>query len=549
MDNLEKTLHQIQDTEKISLETAIEIPRDFDFNEEFQQAFDLLEHSKNHVIITGKAGTGKSTLLEYFRQKTQKNIVVLAPTGVAAIKVSGQTIHSFFKLPPKFIHKDVVNRLRNREVMETLETLVIDEASMVRADLLDGIDYALRINRNNLDEPFGGVQVILFADLFQLSPVVDRDISDMMFKLYRTPYFFSAEVFNEINVEYFELNKIYRQKNPEFIKLLNKIRVKDIKTEDLFKLNQRLNREIGYGAQGIITLTATNRHANSINQHCLDKIASEEFTFRANTWGDFDEKNSPAEAVLKLKRKAQVMMIKNDPEKRWVNGTLGEIAGVTERSIQVDIRGEIIEVPRVSWEKIEYNYNREAERIEEKIVGTFEQYPIKLAWAITIHKSQGQTFDHVIIDLEQGAFSHGQVYVALSRCTSLEGIILKQPVNYDDIIFDARIYEFYKNFYPHTKNFGVGVHTPRLPTSMFPIEQIKKRQPLAAPEKNLIQREFKAGERIRLKFDLKWEGFVVEVLNPAKKDAPHYVIKLDGYPEMRRVYNSELIPAKIKRNL
>jgi len=430
-----------QKVEKIVLETKTEIPDDFEFNEEFQHAFNLMENTKEHIFITGKAGTGKSTLLQYFRVKTKKSIVVLAPTGVAAIKIRGQTIHSFFKFPPRFIQKDHIRRLRTRELLKKIDTIIIDEMSMLRADLLDGIDYALRINREQHDFPFGGVQIILFGDLFQLPPVVDRDIRGVMQKLYKSCYFFSANIIKGIKLKYVELHKIYRQKDENFIRLLNKIRVKQVDENDLKYLNERVNPSVTHES-GIVTLTTTNSDANTINENCLAKITYKEFKYNAHICGKFDETSYPAEVCLMLKKGAQVMLIKNDRDKRWVNGTIAEIADLSEAHIEVRIEDNIYKVPKVSWEKIEYIYNPVEEKIEEKVIGSFEQYPLKLAWAITIHKSQGQTFKNLIIDMGFGAFTHGQTYVALSRCTSLEGIVLKRPIIYSDIIFDNRIYEF-----------------------------------------------------------------------------------------------------------
>ncbi|MCQ9208029.1 MAG: DEAD/DEAH box helicase [Omnitrophica bacterium] len=434
-----------QKVEKIVLETKTEIPDDFEFNEEFQRAFNLMENTKEHIFITGKAGTGKSTLLQYFRTETKKSIAVLAPTGVAAIKIRGQTIHSFFKFPPRFIQKDHIRRLRNKELLQKIDTIIIDEMSMLRADLLDGIDYALRINRGQHDLPFGGVQIILFGDLFQLPPVVDRDIRGVIQKLYKSPYFFSANVIKEINLKYVELHKIYRQKDENFIRLLNKIRVKQVDESDLKYLNERVNPNVTHES-GVVTLTTTNSDANTINESCLAKITHKEFRYNAHICGKFDETSYPAEVCLTLKKGAQVILIKNDRDKRWVNGTIAEIADLSETHIEVRIEDNICKVPKVSWEKIEYIYNPIEEKIKEKVIGSFEQYPIKLAWAITIHKSQGQTFKDIIIDMGYGAFTHGQTYVALSRCTSLEGIILKRAIIYSDIIFDNRVYEFSNSY-------------------------------------------------------------------------------------------------------
>ena len=430
---------------KINLETSTEIPANFDFNEEFQQAFDAIEHTKNSIFITGKAGTGKSTLLEYFRKNTKKNIIVLAPTGVAAIKARGQTIHSFFKFPPRLIQKDHIKRLHNKKLLEKLDTIVIDECSMIRADLLDGIDYALRMNRKEHKKPFGGVQIILFGDLFQLPPVVERDIRHLMNHLYASPYFFSANVVTKIAIKYIELHKIYRQKEESFISLLNKIRTQEASEDDLKHLNRQVSTEIAQESD-TITLTTTNADANTLNETRLLRILNREFKYHADIHGKFDARSYPVEEIIRLKKGAQVMLVKNDTSKRWTNGTIAEIAELSDSSMNIRIDNDIYDVPKVSWDKIQYIYNEAEQKIEEKVIGSFQQYPVKLAWAITIHKSQGQTFKNVIIDMGYGAFAHGQTYVALSRCTSLKGLILKKPLIFSDIIFDSCVYQFHESF-------------------------------------------------------------------------------------------------------
>lgn len=424
-----------------------ELPEDLDFNDEFKTAFDLMENSNDSIFITGKAGTGKSTLLKYFKANTKKKIVILAPTGVAAINVGGQTIHSFFKFPPSIIQKDTIRRLRNSRLIEKLDMVIIDEVSMVRSDLMDGIDYALRINRDDLKKPFGGVQMVLFGDLFQLCPVVEKEAKELLDERYSSPYFFSAKAFHNFSIKYIELSKIYRQSDSKFVNLLNRLRNKEHTEEDLDLLNERVRKDATTAnSDTTIILTTTNSLASAINQDRLSKLPGKEYAYEAVISGKFDESAYPTETSLRLKKEAQTILIKNDPAKQWVNGTLAKITSLSKDSIKVDINGSECEVSRVKWQKIEYSYNKEKDKIEENIVGVFEQYPIKLAWAITIHKSQGQTFDKVVLDLGHGAFTHGQVYVALSRCTCLEGITLKRPVIHSDIIFDRRIYEFRDKF-------------------------------------------------------------------------------------------------------
>ncbi|MCX5679590.1 MAG: AAA family ATPase [Candidatus Omnitrophica bacterium] len=430
---------------KVAVKDAL--PANLEINSEFNAAFGLMENTKDCIFITGKAGTGKSTLLKYFKAKTKKKIVILAPTGVAAINVGGQTIHSFFKFPPKIIQKDAIRRLHNQNLVEQLDVVVIDEVSMVRADLMDGIDHALRINRGEMKKPFGGVQMIFFGDLFQLCPVVDKEAKELLAERYPTPYFFSAKAFGDADIKYIELSKIYRQKDGKFVSLLNRLRNKEHTEEDLKMLNGRVRKHsVDTAKDATVILTTTNSLAGEINQDRLAKLSGKEFIYEATITGKFDETACSTAVSLKLKIGAQVILIKNDPGKQWVNGTLGRVAALTDDSIKVDIDGAICEVPMVKWQKIEYSYNEDEDKIEDETVGTFEQYPIKLAWAITIHKSQGQTFNKVVLDLGRGAFTHGQVYVALSRCTRLEGIQLKRPVVHSDIIFDRRIYEFKDRF-------------------------------------------------------------------------------------------------------
>ncbi|MDD5584877.1 MAG: AAA family ATPase [Candidatus Omnitrophica bacterium] len=422
---------------------ANSLPENLELNVEFLGAFDLLENTRDPVFVSGKAGTGKSTLLKYFRKNTLKNVVVLAPTGVAAINVSGQTIHSFFGLPPRLIQKDNIHRRRNNKVIKNLDMVIIDEVSMVRADLMDGIDYALRLNRNEMEKPFGGVQMVFFGDLFQLPPVVESDAAVILAQSYESPYFFNAKVFQELKLRYIELSKIYRQSDAKFINILNQIRCKEHTEEELEVLNERVTKKVPQNLSHCVILTTTNHRANVINEQRLENLNTEELDYEAVTTGAFDASAYPTESRLRLKRGAQIILIKNDPEKRWVNGTIAEISAVFPEHIEVLIGSNVHEVTRVTWEKIQYEYNEAEAKIEEEVIGTFEQYPIKLAWAITIHKSQGQTFDNVIIDLGPwGAFTHGQVYVALSRCRTLEGIILKRQVYESDIIFDERIYKF-----------------------------------------------------------------------------------------------------------
>lgn len=415
---------------------------DIDFNDGFKVAFKEMEDTSNNVYITGRAGTGKSTLLKYFKENTAKKIVVLAPTGVAAVNVGGQTIHSFFGFPPKYIDPSRIRRSRNKNLVEKLDAVVIDEVSMVRADLMDGIDYALRINRDEMEKAFGGVQMIFFGDLFQLSPVADKESREILEEIYESPYFFHSKVFTGIDFNFFELEKNYRQSDEKFITLLNKFRTNECENDDVKLLNERLDKKAIDEKDGRVILTATNNVASEINYKRLSELPGKKHKYEATINGDFEEKVYPTDASLELKKGAQIMLIRNDPAKRWVNGTIAEVSDLHDDIVEVSINRKKYEVGQATWNKIKYTYNRSEEKVEEDIVGSFSQLPIKLAWAITIHKSQGQTFDKVVIDLGHGAFAHGQVYVALSRCKTLEGIYLNRSVIDSDIIFDKRINEF-----------------------------------------------------------------------------------------------------------
>ncbi len=422
----------------------MDFTKDIDFNNEFQKAFDLIENTNDCIFITGRAGTGKSTLLKILKQKTKKNAVVLAPTGVSAINVQGQTIHSFFKFPPKIIQKETPHRLRGAKLFKKIELIIIDEVSMVRADLMDGIDHAMRINRG-FDIPFGGAQVVMFGDLFQLPPVIrGAQLQEFFREHYGSAYFFSADVFRNIKLNCIELTKIYRQSDKDFIGLLEKIRNKELLSQDLNILNSRLIDKAL--CNDVITLTTTNELAARMNEKHLKMLDGLEYSYQAEVSDKFEDAFFPTEFDLKLKAGAQVMLTRNDSEKRWVNGTIAQVEELGEDIIKISIGSNIYELSKQVWSRIVYKYDEKNNAIIEETVGTFQQYPLRLAWAITIHKSQGKTFDDVIIDLGWGAFAHGQVYVALSRCSSLKGVVLKRPVRLSDIIFDQDVYKFREKF-------------------------------------------------------------------------------------------------------
>lgn len=416
-------------------------------NDDFQYVLDTLELTKKSLFITGRAGTGKSTLLRLFRDSTRKKVITLAPTGIVALNIEGQTIHSFFKFPPKTINRASIRPRRNKRLYKKLDVIIIDEISMVRADMLDNIDYFLRINRED-PRPFGGVQMVFFGDLFQLPPVITREEEYIFQQLgYESPYFFDAQVCQEYTFETVELYKVYRQEQRHFIRLLDNVRLNQIDYDDLEVLNERHVTDM-IADDFYITLATTNNIVNQLNERKLKRLPTPEVTFTGSITGNFNNRTFPTDQILRLKEGAQVMFVKNDAKRRFVNGTIGKITQLTSDQIIVTApnhKGQLrqIEVDRTEWEIIRYELNNKGE-IESKTVGEFKQYPLRLAWAVTIHKSQGKTFDKVIINLGRGAFEAGQTYVALSRCTTLEGIILKQPITPRDIMIDERIIDFYE---------------------------------------------------------------------------------------------------------
>ncbi|MFK7810192.1 MAG: ATP-dependent RecD-like DNA helicase [Saprospiraceae bacterium] len=421
-------------------------------SKEYQYTLDLLEKTNQSAFITGRAGTGKSTLLQLFRNTTKKRAVVLAPTGVAALNVKGQTIHSFFGFPGKPLQKSDIRRRRYRKMFEKLEVLIIDEISMVRADMMDNIDYFLRLNRH-INQPFGGVQVVFFGDLFQLPPVVATEEEHMLFRnYYDSPYFFSAKVFveDQFEMEKIELRTTYRQSSRHFVRLLDAVRLNQIDYEDLDDLNERYFEDFE-AEDYYITLSARNKIANEINRAQLARLQTPVFSYRASITGEFNPRLFPTELDLDLRLGAQVMFVKNDPQKKFVNGSIGKIMELTEDNIKVALQNDdgttkLIDVEKLEWEILKYKTPEDdVSKIESNVVGTFKQYPLKLAWAITIHKSQGKTFDKVIINMgAKGAFEHGQTYVALSRCRTLEGVVLKKKLTPRDIMVDERIVEYYE---------------------------------------------------------------------------------------------------------
>ncbi|MBN1923477.1 MAG: AAA family ATPase [Nanoarchaeota archaeon] len=412
-------------------------------NDEFKKTFDLLENSSDSFLITGKAGTGKSTFLRFFRNKTKKRVVVVAPTGLSALNVEGQTIHSFFRLPPRVIEAKHVKKLENTSLYEKLDAIIIDEVSMVRADLLDGIDKFMRKNGKYNDLPFGGVQLIMFGDLFQLPPVTNEDSRVLNYR-YDSPYFFSAYSFKDLNVKVLELENVYRQKDEDFIRVLDNIRKKELNSNALSIINSRVNVSF-QPDDSFITLTPTNKLADELNNKRLNSLTGRIFEYAARFEGGLksEDKGLPAPSVLRLKKGARVIFVKNDNNSQWVNGSLGVVDDLDKKMIIVKLdSGSFVGVERTSWDKISYKFDEVNNKVITESSGKFTQFPLKLAWALTIHKSQGQTFDKVFIDLRSGAFAHGQTYVALSRCRTLNGIVLKSPVKESDVIVDDVVTKF-----------------------------------------------------------------------------------------------------------
>lgn len=441
---------------------------DIELNEQFKKALDIMENTGKNIFITGKAGTGKSTLLDYFRSATRKKIVVLAPTGVAALNVQGETIHSFFGFKPD-ITLQKVKKINGKKahIYKKVEAVIIDEISMVRADLLDCVDRFLRLNGKDPRSPFGGIQMIFIGDLYQLPPVVKAKEKEIFRTHYGSPYFFDADLFKNFSMEYIELEKVYRQKDEKFIKLLNSIRNNSIMEEELALLNERVGAEYPENKKDgfVINLTTTNKMAHEINTRHLQSLKTTIHSYKADISGNFEKYSYPTEPELQIGVGAQVMLLNNDPGGRWVNGSVGKIAAIEQDKendadaifIQLSDGGTEEVIP-YTWEIFHFSFNGKKQTIESETVGSFTQYPLKLAWAITIHKSQGKTFDKVIIDMGFGSFAHGQTYVALSRCTSLDGILLKKPVKKSHILMDRRVVKFLTRYQYAISEANMSLH-------------------------------------------------------------------------------------------
>lgn len=411
--------------------------------DEFREFLNIAENTNQSIFLTGKAGTGKSTVIKEFIAETGKNVVVLAPTGIAAVNAGGQTIHSFFRL--KNNRQSVKFDKERHELYKAIDTIIIDEISMVRADIMDAIDETLRINRECENIPFGGVQIIFVGDLFQLPPVVTNQDREYINSTYKSEYFFDAKCMLNYRYKFIELTTIFRQSNSDddFKNILNNIRVNS-KDLNLDLLNTRYSQNANNG----VYLTSRKEVAEKLNVERLKELNGESYYFNASISGAFASTQAPAPENLELKTGAKVMLLNNDKDGRWCNGTMGGITLITDNTIYVLVVGknntETLQVDRYSWKKYEFEWSEKQEKIIAVPTGEFCQFPMKLAYAITIHKSQGQTFDNVVIDIANGAFAHGQIYVALSRCRTLEGVTLKQRIRKQDIIVDKRIIEYYE---------------------------------------------------------------------------------------------------------
>ena len=428
-----------------------------------QKALQIIQFTRRSLFLTGKAGTGKSTFMRHIAATIKKKHIILAPTGIAAINAGGSTLHSFFKLPfhpllpndKRYSTRNIRDTLKyngeKNKLLREVELIIIDEISMVRADIIDFIDKVLRIYNRNMREPFGGKQLLLVGDIYQLEPVIKEEERQLLRPFYPSNFFFDAQVFREMQLIAVELKKVYRQRDAQFIALLDHIRTSHASDSDLRLLNAQVNAEIGTEAGRLsITLSGRRDTVDYINEKQLNTLPDQPTIFYGHIEGEFPESSLPTPMELEVKTGAQVLFIKNDKERRWVNGTLGTIIGFgDEEDGIIYVRtedGRDFDVQREIWSNVRYTFNEKEQKIEEEEIGSYQQFPLRLAWAITVHKSQGLTFNNVKIDFTGGVFAGGQTYVALSRCTSLQGISLQEPIRRENIFVRTEVTNFARNY-------------------------------------------------------------------------------------------------------
>ena len=523
-------------------------------NQEWQQALQIIQYTRRSLFLTGKAGTGKSTFLRYVAQNTKKKYVILAPTGIAAINAGGQTLHSFFKLPfHSLLPNDSRYNVRNMrktlkyngeliKLLRELELIIIDEISMVRADIIDFIDRVLRIYCRNMREPFGGKQLLLVGDIFQLEPVVKEDEWRLMQPFYASAYFFSAKVWQQMQLVSVELRKVYRQSDSDFIAILDRIRENAATDADLNAINSRVTvadgSAIGASSHAGFQITLATRRdtVDYINDEQLKQLDGNSSIFNGTIKGDFPLTSLPAPMELEVKPGAQVIFTKNDKEKRWVNGTIGVVIGIDEEEGiigVVDEDGHEYDVVREVWENMRYTFNEKEQKIEEELLGTFVQFPLRLAWAITVHKSQGLTFRQVKIDFSGGgAFAGGQTYVALSRCSSLKGITLEEPIRRSDIFVRPEVVAFAKK-YNDGKLMRQAIYESKADKEYHDAIEAFDRQDFLKEEQQQLEKEIKRREKLlkRLSAEYSLLGKECEAENMNEAAIRNYEKALELYPD------------------